>query len=324
MLKKIVQALTVSIALMIAVGSAQAQWKPKQSVKIMIGFPAGGSGDFLCRVLGLALEPIFSQPVVVENNTGATGFIAAQQAARANPDGHTVVFVTMSMLTVLPFLPGSALPIDIHKALTPLGILADIPVLMVTHQGAQFNTVPELIARAKTYPGKMSFASGGIGTIAHISGEYINLAMGTDIVHIAYRGGPPATLDLMAGRVDFQIGPMPDFLAGIAGKKLKPVALASSQPVERFPGLPFIKETIPGFEAQNWFALMAPVGLSPEIRRGWNEALGKVLADPDVRKKLEDNGFIPMTGQTAEMSALIKDGLARWPKVIQDAKIKLN
>ena len=87
---------------------------------------------------------------------------------------------------------------------------------------------------------------------------------------------------------------------------------------------PEIKETIPGFEAQNWFALMAPVGLSPEIRRGWNEALGKVLADPDVRKKLEDNGFIPMTGQTAEMSALIKDGLARWPKVIQDAKIKLN
>ncbi|MSQ49797.1 MAG: tripartite tricarboxylate transporter substrate binding protein [Betaproteobacteria bacterium] len=324
MLRTTVKALMVMTALTLACDQAEAQWKPKQSVRIMVGYPAGGSGDLLCRLVAAALEPIFGQGVIVENNTGALGFIAAEQAARAKPDGHTAVFITMSMLTVAPYLPGNVVPIDIDKALTPIGVLADIPMIMVTYQNAPFNTVPELIALAKANPGKITFASGGVGSIAHIGGELINLVAGTQIVHVPYRGGPPATADLMAGRVDIQMGPLPDFVSGIAAKKLKPIALGSPQPVEHFPGLPFIKDTIPGFVAQNWYALMAPAGLDPQAQKGWNDALANVLSSPAVRKTLDERGFVPMTGQAAEMIALIKDGRGRWPKVIQDAKIKLN
>ncbi len=324
MVRTSVKALVVMIALSLACDQAEAQWKPKQSVRIMVGYPAGGSADLLCRLVAVALEPVFGQSVIVENNTGALGFIAAEQAARAKPDGHTAVFMTMSMLTVAPYLPGNVVPIDVDKALTPIGVLADIPMIMVTYQNAPFNTVAELIALAKANPGKMTFASGGIGSIAHIGGEFINLVAGTRLVHVPYRGGPPATADLMAGRVDIQMGPVPDFVSGIAAKKLKPIALASPQPVALFPGLPYIKDTVPGFLAQNWYGLMAPAGLDSQAQRGWNDALANVLTNPAVRKALDERGFVPMTGQVAEMIALTKDGRGRWPKVIQDAKIKLN
>jgi len=324
MLRTTLKALMAVTALTLATGHAQAQWKPSQDVKIMIGFAPGGGGDTLTRIVGAALEPHLGQRVIVENNAGANGYIAAEQASKAKPDGHTAVFVTMSMLTVAPYLPGNTLPIDIHKALTPIGVLADIPMIMVTYQNAPFNNVPELLARAKANPGKMSFASGGVGSIGHVGGEFINLVAGTDILHVPYRGGAPAMVDLMAGRVDIQIGPMPDFVGAIAEKKLKPVALASPEPVALYPGLPFIKDTVPGFVAQNWFALMAPAGTDAAAIKGWNDALAKVMADPAVQKRLADNGFIPMKGTVEEMVALTKDGQARWPKVIADAKIKIE
>ncbi|MBM3505136.1 MAG: tripartite tricarboxylate transporter substrate binding protein [Alphaproteobacteria bacterium] len=324
MFRTTVKTLLALTALALAGGEAQAQWKPTQDVKIMIGFAPGGGGDTLTRIVASALEPHLGKRVIVENNAGANGFIAAEAVSKARPDGHTAVFATMSMLTVAPYLPGNTLPIDIHKALMPVGVLADIPMIMVTYQNAPFNTVPELIARAKANRGKMSFASGGVGSIGHVAGEYINLAVGTDILHVPYRGGAPAMVDLMAGRVDLQIGPMPDFVGAIAEKKLKPLALASAEPVALYPGLPFLKDSVPGFVAQNWFGLMTPAGTPAETIKGWNDALAKVLADADVRKRLADNGFIPMKGEVGEMVALIKDGQARWPKVIQDAKIKVE
>lgn len=324
MLRTLTSAVVAAGMLALAAGPAQAQWKPTQEIKILCGFTPGGGGDALTRIVASALEPHLGKKIIVENPAGANGFIAAEQAAKAKPDGHTAVFVTMSMLTVAPYLPGNTLPIDIHKALTPIGIMADIPMIMVTYQNAPFNTVPELLARAKANPGKMSFASGGVGSIGHVGGEFINLVSGTDILHVPYRGGAPAMADLMAGRVDVQIGPMPDFVGAIAEKKLKPLALASPEPVALYPGLPFVKDAVPGFVAQNWFSLMAPAGTPPEVIKGWNDALAKVLADPDIRKKFADSGFLPMKGSVEEMVALTKDGQARWPKVIQDAKIKIE
>ena len=324
MLKAVAKVVVAAGLLALAAGQAQAQWKPTQDIKILCGFTPGAGGDTLTRIVASGLEKQFGKKIIVENPAGANGFIAAEQAAKAKPDGHTAVFVTMSMLTVAPYLPGNTLPIDIHKELMPIGVMADIPQLLVTYQAAPFNSVQEMLARAKANPGKMTFASGGVGSIGHIGGEYINLVSGTDLLHVPYRGGAPAMADLMAGRVDLQIGPLPDFVGAIAEKKLKPLALASPNPVALYPGLPYLNDSVPGLMAQSWFALSAPAGTAPEVIKGWNDALAKALADPEVTKRLADNGFTPMKGNVEEMVQLTKEGQARWPKVIQDAKIRVQ
>jgi tripartite-type tricarboxylate transporter receptor subunit TctC len=305
-------------------GIASAQWKPAQELRIVNGFAPGGGGDILCRIMAAALEPVLGKSVIVENKAGANGFIAAEYVTKAKPDGHTVVFVTMAMLTVSPYIPGNSVPIDVDKSLTPIGALADIPIIAVTHANAPFGTMAELIARAKANRGKMSYGSGGVGSIGHLSGELMNSMAGTDLLHVSYRGGAPAMVDLIAGRLDLMIGNMPDFMGAIADKRVKPIAFAGTEPKPQIPGLPLVSATLPGFVSQNWFAFMGPPGMDPDAVKTWTAALGKVLSDPETRAKLDKAGFFPLTGQTAELQRLIADDRKRWQKVIADSGIKLQ
>lgn len=304
--------------------SANAQWKPTQEPRIVLGFAPGGGGDILSRIMAAGLEPIFGKPVVIENRAGANGFIAAEQAARSKPDGHTIAFVTMSMLTVAPYVPGNKLPIDVDKALTPVATLADIPIIAITSTQAPFDNVAQLIARARANPGKLSYGSAGVASIGHLSGELLNSLAGTDLTHVVYKGGSQAMIDLIAGRIDLMIGNMPDFVGAIGDKRLKPLASAGTQPIPQLPGVGLLSSSLPGFVAQNWFALMGPAGMDREAIAGWSAALQKVLSQPEIRSRLDAAGFEPLSGRTDELERLISEDRKRWQKVIVDAKIRMN
>jgi len=301
-----------------------ADWKPTQEPRIVLGFAAGGGGDILSRIMAAGLEPLIGKPIIVENRAGANGFIAAEHAARAKPDGHTLAFVTMSMMTVAPYVPGNKLPIDVDKALLPLAPLADIPIIAITHTQAPFDSIPALIARAKANPGKMNYGTAGVASIGHLSGELFNALAGTDLQHVAYKGGSQAMVDLIGGRIDLMIGNMPDFVAAIADRRLKPLAFAGTRVKDQLPGLPLMSASLLGFVAQNWFALMVPAGTDPGVIAAWSNAIQKALAQAEIRERLSKAGFDPLSGRTAELQQLIVDDRKRWQKVIVESKIRMN
>jgi tripartite-type tricarboxylate transporter receptor subunit TctC len=317
-------ALGMGIGLGMLAPVSAADWKPTQEPKVVLGFAAGGGADILCRILAIGLEPIFGKPLIVENRAGANGFIAADQAARSKPDGHTMAFVTMSMMTVAPYVPGNKLPIDVDKALLPVATLADIPIIAITHTQAPFNDIAALIARAKAQPGKLNYGSAGVASIGHLSGELFNSLAGTDLQHVSYKGGAQAMVDLIAGRIDLMIGNMPDFMGAIADRRLKPLAFAGTRGKPQLPDLPLVSASLPGFVAQNWFALMAPAGTDAAVISAWSGAIQKVLAQPDIQERLAKAGFDPLSGQTAELQRLIADDRKRWQRVISESKITMN
>jgi tripartite-type tricarboxylate transporter receptor subunit TctC len=301
--------------------AAQSGWAPAREVRLLNGFPVGGSADVLCRILAEALRPIFGQTVIVDSKTGANGFIAAEIVARAPPDGHTVCFVTMGMLTIAPQMPGFSLPIN-PSDLTPIANIGGIPSILVAYPEAPFRTVPELIAYAKANPGKVAYASSGPGSVTHLSSELFRTMAGIEILNVPYRGGGPAIIDLISGRVQMMIGNMPDFVSQIKGGKLRALAFGGSRPAPQFPDLPLIKQWLPDFDVDSWFGLTGPPGLPAPIQTAWNTALQRVYADPAVQRLLSDNGFQIMIGPVERFKSEIAASTKRWGEVIRSANIK--
>jgi tripartite-type tricarboxylate transporter receptor subunit TctC len=304
------------------IAGAQSGWMPTREVRIMNGFAAGGSGDLVCRILADGLRPIFGQGVIVDTQPGANGFIAAQTVARAAPDGHTIGLATMSMLTIAPQLPGMKLPIDVDADLTPLANVAGIYKVLVASPDAPFRTVPELIAYAKANPGKISYASAGIGSSPHLAAELFRSQAGIDIVHVPYRGGAPAVLDVVAGRVQMMIGNMTDFLGQVKGGKLRGIAFGGDRVSPALPELPLIKQWLPKYSVTNWFSMVGPGRLPPQITTALNAALQKAIADPAVQKRLTDNGVEILGGSVEQFRSEISTYRANWSSVIRAAGIR--
>ena len=296
-------------------------WAPTREVRLLNGFPVGGSADALCRILADALRPVLGQTVIVDSRTGANGFIAAEAVARAPADGHTVCFVTMGMLTIAPQMPGFTLPIN-PGDLTPIANIGGIPSILVAYPDAPFKTVPELIAYAKANPGKVAYASSGPGSVTHLSAELFRILAGVELLNITYRGGGPAMIDLMAGRVQMFIGNLPDFVGHIKGGKLRALAFGGREAAPLFPDLPLIKQWLPDFDVDSWFGLVGPPGLPVPLQTAWNAALQRVYADPAVQRRLADQGFQIMIGPVERFKAEIAASTKRWGGVIKTANIK--
>jgi tripartite-type tricarboxylate transporter receptor subunit TctC len=312
------------VAAALVSGGAQADWKPDRDVKIINGFAAGGAGDVLCRIVAEGLKPIFGRPVIVENRAGANGFIAAEATANADPDGHTVTLVTMSMLTVAPQLPGNKLAIDPIRDLTPVSALANIAVIAVAPPDAPFNNPAELLAHAKANPGVLSYGSSGRGSAPHLAAELFNSLADTKMVHIPYRGGGPALIDLMAGRIQLMIGNLPDFLGAAKDGKLKVIGAAGASAGADFPNVPAIGASLPGYSVQNWFGFAGPKGQPDHITKAWSDAIVKVLNDPATRSKLQTLALEPLSGTTAELKTLTDNDFKRWGDVIKKANIRIE
>ena len=319
--------MTLPLSLMAAivmVGSARSDWKPDRDVKIINGFAAGGAGDILCRIIAEGLKPIFGKPVIVESRAGANGFIAAEATAKAEPDGLTMTLVTMSMLTVAPQLPGNKLAIDPIRDLAPVSALANIAVIAVAPPDAPFNTPAELLAYAKAHPDEISYGSSGRGSAPHLAAELFNSLAGTKMVHVPYRGGGPALIDLMTGRIQLMIGNLPDFLGAVKDGKLKMIGVAGASAGSDFPNIAPIGASLPGYAVQNWFGFAGPKALPAPIVKAWSDAIATVLNDPATRARLKELALEPLSGRSDELKTLTDNDFKRWGDVIQKANIRIE
>lgn len=293
----------------------------QQDVRFLCGFAAGGTCDILTRLLADKLGPVLNQRVVVENRTGAGGLIAAEFVARSAPDGNTMLLATMANMTVMPVMPGTRMPIDVDRELTPVAMVANVYNVLVTGPQARFRDVPSLIALARAEPGRLSYASTGNGSSQHLAAALFARMANVELLHVPFRGGAPAIVEMTAGRVDMMFGNMPEFLGQIRDGGLRAVAYGAPRPSPLL-SLPLVGATVPGFEMSSWFGVAGPANMPAPVMDRWTNALRQVAADPDFQRRMTDNAMeITLTGPD-EFRTTIQRDRQRWAEVIRQADIK--
>ena len=303
-----------------AQSSSQANW-PTKPIKLVNGYPAGGGADILARMVAERLTEALGQQVIVENRTGATGLIAAQSVAAAVPDGYTLLEYTMNMGASSVVMPNARLGYDPDKELLPIVNIAGLDNLIYVNPKLPFKTVGDIIDYARKNPGKLTYGSSGIGGSYHLWGaEFVYMA-GIDMLHVPFRGGPPAIAEIVAGRVDMMFGNLAEILPHIRSGGVRAIAFTSVPPSPLLPGVPTVAESLPGYVADNWFGLGAPAGLPQPIADRLNAEVNKMLKDKDFADKLVSLGFQPFGGSGEDMKQTIQRDRARWKKVIEAAGI---
>jgi len=298
---------------------AYAQAYPAKPITVIVPFAAGGTTDILARVIGQALNKELGQSVIVDNRAGAGGNIGAQLAAKAAPDGYTLFMGTVGTHAINQSLYRK-MPFDPVKDFAPLTRVAMVPNLLVAHPSKPYKTVKELIAYAKANPGKVNFGSSGSGSSIHLSGELFNALAKVDMVHVPYKGSAPAVSDLIGGQIDIMFDNMPSAIQHVRAGKLRPLAVTTARRAPELPEVPTIAEAgVPGYEATSWFGMFAPAGTPAPVVARLNGALVKVLADPEVKKKLAEQGAEPYSEKPEQFAEFIRKETAKWSKVVKDS-----
>lgn len=302
--------------------AAQPAW-PRKPVRMIVPFPAGGSNDTLCRIVGEKLGTTWKQPVIIDNRSGAGGNVGAEIAYHADPDGYTLLCSPPGPLAINQNLYKS-IPYDGSK-FTPITVLAVVPNVITARLDLPANTAQELIAEAKAHPGKLTFASQGNGSTSHLSAEMFLHQTGIDMVHVPYKGEGPALIDIVAGRVDIFIGNLAAALHFEKARQVKFLGLAARARSPVAPDVPDAAEIgLPDLIASAWFALAAPPGTPDAIARKINADTAAALKLPDVRSKFLEQGAEPQGHSTAATAAFIKEEEARWRAVIKTADVTLE
>jgi tripartite-type tricarboxylate transporter receptor subunit TctC len=321
-MRNILVACVAAAALMLG-GGAMAQSYPSKPIKIVVPFAVGGIADTFARAIGARLAETWGQPVVIENKVGAGGNIGADFVAKSAPDGYTLVMGNIGTHAVNQNLFKS-LPFDPIKDFVPIAHVLDAEGLLVVNPAVPAKTVPELIALARSQPGKMSYASGGLGTTSHLAGELFKSLAKVDMVHVPYKGNSPAITDLVGGQTQMIFATMPTVLPMVKAGRLRAIAVIGPQRTHALPEVPTVAESLPGFEVSNWIGLFAPAGTSPEIVARLNDEVQKIMRSPEIEKRLETEGakFIPTTPQS--FAAFQKAEADKWGKAIRDANITVE
>lgn len=302
-------------------GFAQTGAYPSRTVKLLVGYPPGGGADILGRIFANKLSPLLGQPVVVENRPGAGSTIAAAALASAPPDGYTLFFAESGILvgtTIYDKVGYDPL------TLTPIGALGNLPYSVVVNPAFPAKNVPELIEVLKASPGKYSYASPGVGNIAHLSAEMFQKAAGVQMVHVPYKGGTPALADLVSGQVPICFVSLPPALALARGGKLRILAVTSAKRSPVAPDVPAISETLPGFNAAASIFLLAPPQTPAAIVERLNAAMRTVMAMPDVLSDFIAQGATVETTDPQELSALFRQELASWGSIVKSAGVRME
>jgi tripartite-type tricarboxylate transporter receptor subunit TctC len=299
---------------------ARAAAYPTRPVRIICGFAAGGAPDILARLIGQWLSERLGQSFIVEDRTGAGGNIATETVVQAAPDGHTLLLTSM----------GNAVNASLYEKLNwnflrdiaPVVGISREPLGMEVQPSFPAATVPEFVVYAKANPGKVNFGSAGIGSSLHMAGELFNLMAGVELVHVAYRGSPPALNDLLAGQIQLMFSPLPSSIGYIKSGRLRALAVTSATRSAVLPNVPVIADFVPGYETSAWYGIGAPAGTPVEILDKLNAEINAGLADPKLKPRLVDLGSVPFPTSRAEFAKHLAAETEKWGKVVRAAKIK--
>ncbi|TAN55463.1 MAG: tripartite tricarboxylate transporter substrate binding protein [Betaproteobacteria bacterium] len=299
---------------------AQAQVWPSQPIRFIVPFTPGTGIDIIARTAGPRLAERLGQPVVVENRAGASGNIGTELVAKAKPDGHTILVTASTFVSNRSLF--KHLPYDPAKDFAPITLAAWGTLLVAAHPSTSFSSVPELIAAAKANPGKLNYGSPGVGTPHHLAMELFKNTAGIFVTHIPYKGTAGAVTDLLGGQIHLMFLPIHVALPQVRAGKLKALAVGSPKRSALAPELPTLAEGgFPGVESDIWYAFFAPQGTPREIVARLNLELTSVLALPEIRTSFQTQGLVPVASTPEEVRALVDKDLAKWDRVVREAKI---
>jgi tripartite-type tricarboxylate transporter receptor subunit TctC len=296
----------------------QAQDFPSKPIKLIVPFPAGGPNDIIARVVGQRMAELTKQPVIVDNRGGQAGVLGTDAIAKSNPDGYTIGIVSASALVISPSM--EKVPYDPSKDIAPVTLVVTVPEMLVVASNVPAKNMVELVALAKAQPGKLNFASAGLGGLPHLAGELFKLTAKIDVVHVPYRGAAPAINDLLGQQVQMTFLDLPVILPHIKAGALRPIALGARERSPTAPDVPTTAEVgMPDLLIENWYGMIAPAGTPPAIVATLNRVATQAMADPGVKEKLADQG-LTVAGDTPEQfREFIGSETAKWAKVIHDA-----
>ncbi len=306
----------------LATPATWAQATVPKTIELVVPFPPGGSTDILARAVGARLATQLGVTVVIDNRGGAGGSVGAGEVARAPADGSTLMMGHIGTLAINPSMY-PRLPYDAVKSFTPLALVAKVPNVLVVNEKFPATDFKAFIAKAKAAPGRLTFSSGGNGSAAHITFELLKQQTNTYLLHIPYRGAAPAIGDVLAGQVDAIFTGTPALIGHIRSGRLRPLAVSSVQRIPTLPDVPTVAESgYPGFEADQWYGIVAPAGLPAPLVQLYNSEINKALASPEVARALSNEGAVPSPTTPQAFAQLIASEIPRWARVILRGNVK--
>jgi len=300
----------------------RAQAYPTRPVTIVVPVPPGGALDILARLMSQFLSERLGQPFVIENRPGGGTNIGIEVVVRAPPDGYTLLLIPGSVTANATLYEN--LNFNFIRDIAPIAMISSLPLVMEVNLSLRAKTVPEFIAYAKANPGKLSMASGGIGSPSHIVGELFKMTTDIDMVHVPYHGGAPALTDLMGGQVQVYFSPLPESLSAIKAGQVRALAVTTAKRAGAVPDVPTVGETVPGFEAYTWQGIGAPRRTPADIVATLNKDINDGLADPKIKARLADLGSVPTPMSPADFESFIVAETGKWGKVIRAAHIRVE
>jgi tripartite-type tricarboxylate transporter receptor subunit TctC len=304
---------------MFASGTVEAQSYPSKPIRLIIPFPPGGSNDIVGRMIAAQLGERLGQAVVVDNRGGAGGTIGTDMAAKAAADGYTLLLISVAHA----FNPAmyKKLPYDPEKSFAPIGLVAAGPVALTVHPSVPAASVKELIALVKARPGQLNYATAGVGSFQHLSSELFKLQAGLDMVHIPYKGGGPAMMDTISGQAHINMASLIQVIPHAKSGKLRLLATSGTKRSSLFPDVPTVAETVPGYDATNWWGLVAPAATPPAVLNKLHLELESLLKSAETKKRLENEGADVVRMDPAEFGRFIAAEMLKWAKVVKEAGI---
>jgi tripartite-type tricarboxylate transporter receptor subunit TctC len=301
--------------------AAFAQAWPAKPIRLVVPFPAGGGTDIIAREL---TNKLAGYNFVIDNKPGAGGNLGVDAAAKSPADGYTLVMGQTSNLAINPTLY-ARLPYDPVKDLTPVGLVASSPLVIVASANSPFHTLADIVKEAKAHPGSINFASSGNGTVAHLAAESFQKLAGIKLTHVPYKGASQGATDVISGAVQLYVSSVPTLIGHIRSGKMRPIAVTASKRVGDLPQVPTIAESgYKGFEAVTWFGILGPANLPRAMVTRLNADINKALKDPELMKKLDAQGADALGGSPEQFSRLIHDDIARWGVIVKDSGAKID
>jgi tripartite-type tricarboxylate transporter receptor subunit TctC len=319
---RILRTLITGLSVLLLAAAASAEDYPGKQIRLIVPFPPGGPNDIIARVVGQRMSEIAKQPVIIDNRGGQAGALGTDAVAKAAPDGYTIAITSASSLAISPTF--EKIPYDVEKDLAPVTLVAQVPEMLVVASNVPAKNMEELVALAKAQPGKLNFASAGVGGLPHLAGELFKLTAKIDVVHVPYRGAAPAINDLLGQQVQMTFLDLPVLLPQIKAGNLRPIALGAKTRSPLAPDVPTTAEVgMPDVLAENWYGMVAPAATPKDVIEKLHRFTTQAMSDPNVKEKLADQGLTLVPQTPDQFRSYIAAETKKWAKVIKDSGVEI-